>query len=494
MMSELSIGGLDPAWERTQDRASSGLNNEQLSRRQGADKMSRPTETKPRRARLNSLEQINLDAGGLDIGAEEIWASVPEDRTDEPVRCFATFTDDLHQLADWIVACGVTTVAMESTGVYWIPIYEILEAQGVEVCLVNAQATKNVSGRKSDIEDCQWIQQLHTYGLLQPSFRPPADICTLRTYVRQREKLIQQRAAHIQQMQNALHLMNLKLTSVITDITGLTGMQIIRAILDGERDPFALAQFRDHRCKSSEVEIAKALTGNYQPEHIFTLCQAVEAFDFYTRQLTNCDTELNRHYACFEPQVDIIEHPLPDKSQRRQGNQPDFDLRSHLYLMSGVDLTAIDGIDVLLAQDIIAEVGTDMSQWKSAKQFASWLGLSPNNRSSAGKIKSRQTKKTKSRANNAFRLAAQSVSRSQSATGAFFRRIKSKHGAPVAITATAHKIARIVYHMLKHRTPYLDSGAEAYNEQQRQRSLHRLQRQAQKLGMTLIPIEIPAVS
>ena len=292
--------------------------------------MTHKPESTPRRARLNSLDQINLDAGGLDIGAEEIWVCVPEDRDDEPVRCFDTFTDDLHQLAQWIVDCGVTTVAMESTGVYWIPIYEILEDLGVEVCLVNAQATKNVSGRKSDIEDCQWTQQLHTYGLLQPSFRPPADICTLRTYVRQRAKLLEQRAAHIQQMQNALHLMNLKLTSVITDITGLTGMQIIRAILDGERNPIVLAQFRDHRCKRSEAEIAKALTGNYQPEHIFTLHQAVEAFDFYSSQLVKCDAELNRHYACFEPQVDIVEQPLPDKAPRRQANQPDFDLRTHL--------------------------------------------------------------------------------------------------------------------------------------------------------------------
>lgn len=456
--------------------------------------MARSKKSKSKKARSNILEQINLDAGGMDIGAEEIWASVPEDRDEMPVRCFDTFTDDLHQLAQWVVDCGVTTVAMESTAVYWIPIYEILESCGVEVCLVNAQATKNVSGRKSDVEDCQWIQQLHTYGLLQPSFRPPADICTLRTYVRQREKLIQQRSAHIQQMQKALHLMNLKLTSVISDITGLTGMQIIRAILDGEYDPIILAQFRDHRCKSSEAEIAKALTGNYQSEHIFTLRQAVEAFDFYTQQLDDCDAELNSHYACFEPQIDILEHPLPDIPQRRRGNQPDFDLRTYLYLMCGVDLTAIDGIDVLLAQEIIAEIGTDMSQWKTDKHFASWLGLAPNNRSSAGKVKSRNTKKTNSRANTAFRLAAQSVNRSQSAIGAFYRRMKAKHGAPVAVTATAHKIARIVYHMLKRRTPYIDQGAEHYSEQQRQRSIYYLQRQARKLGVTLMPMEQPAVS
>lgn len=348
--------------------------------------MSRKQEQRPRRVRLKSLEQINLDAAGLDIGAEEIWACVPEESTSEPVRCFATFTPDLHRLAEWLESCGVTTVAMESTGVYWLPIYEILEARGLEVCLVNARATKNVSGRKSDVLDCQWIQQLHTYGLLQASFRPPADICTLRTYVRQREKLLQQRAAHIQQMQSALHLMNLKLTTVITDITGQTGRQIIRAILAGEQKPMTLAQLRDPRCQSSAAEIAKALTGNYQPEHLFTLRQAVEAFDFYTQQLANCDLELEQHYACFEPQVDIVEHPLPDKPQRQRANQPDFDLRTLLYLTSGVDLTAVDGIDVLLAQDIIAEVGTNMSKWKTAKHFASWLGLAPNNRSSAGKV------------------------------------------------------------------------------------------------------------
>lgn len=456
--------------------------------------MSRKTEQKPRRVRLNSLEQINLDAAGLDIGAEEIWACVPEDRTSEPVRRYATFTADLQRLADWLESCGVTTVAMESTGIYWLPIYEILEDRGLAVCLVNAQATKNVSGRKSDILDCQWIQQLHTYGLLQASFRPPADICTLRTYVRQREKLLQQRAAHIQQMQNALHLMNLKLTSVITDITGLTGMQILRAILAGEQNPVALAQFRDPRCKSSEEAIAKALTGNYQPEHLFTLRQAVEAFDFYTQQLANCDVELERHYACFTPQVDIVEQPLPDKPQRRRANQPHFDLRSFLYLTSGVDLTAVDGIDVLLAQEIVAEVGTDMRKWKTAKHFASWLGLAPNNRSSAGKIKSRQTKKTKNRANTAFRLAAQSVSRTQTAFGAFFRRIKAKHGAPIAVTATAHKIACVVYRLLKERCPYSDPGADTYNEQQRQRSLRNLQRQAKTLGFTLVPEVQPAVS
>ena len=447
-----------------------------------------------RRVVLDSLEQIKLDAAGLDIGAAEIWACVPKDREAEPVRRFDTFTDDLKKLADWLAAHRVTTVAMESTGVYWIAIYELLESRGFEVCLVNAQATKNVSGRKTVVLDCQWIQQLHTYGLLQASFRPPANMCTLRTFVRQRAALLRQRASHVQQMQKALHLMNLKLTSVISDITGLTGMQIIRTILAGEQNPVKLAQFRHPRCKRSEEEIAKALTGQYQPEHLFALRQAVEAYDFYTQQLADCEVEIKEHYAVFEPQVDIVDQPLPKKPLARQANQPAFDLRTFLYSVTGVDLTAVDGIDVLLAQAIIAEIGTDMRKWRTEKQFASWLGLCPNNRTSAGKTKSRHTKPTNNRANKAFRLAAQSVSRSQSALGAFYRRIRAKHGAPVAITATAHKIARIVYHMLKHRQPYLDLGAEGYTQQQQQRSLNYLQRQAHKLGLQLVPLADEVVS
>jgi transposase len=447
-----------------------------------------------RRARLESLAQINLDAGGLDIGASEIWACVPADRDEEAVRRFDTFTPDLYALADWLAICGVTTVAMESTGIYWIPIYEILESRGMTVCLVNAQATKNVSGRKSDVLDCQWIQQLHTYGLLAASFRPPADICVLRSYVRQRESLLQQRAREIQHMQKALHLMNLKLTTVMTDLTGLTGMQIIRAILAGERDPIELSRFRDPRCKSSEADIAKALTGNYQPEHLFALRQAVEGLDFYTQQLAACDDEIASHYAVFQPQVDLLEQPLPDAKRRQRPNHPTYDLRTHLYLTVGVDLTAVNGIDVLLAQDILAEIGTDMSKWQTEKHFASWLGLSPNNKSSAGKVFSRHTKSTSNRAATAFRLAAQSASRTQSALGAFYRRIKAKHGAPVAITATAHKMARIVYQMLKHRTPYADPGVDAYLDQQRQRALRSLRRLANKLGFQVIPDAIPAVS
>jgi transposase len=456
--------------------------------------MSQQKNRHSRREHLQNLAQINLDAAGLDIGASEIWACVPADRDEEAVRRFKTFTPDLEALADWLTECGITTVAMESTGIYWIPIYEILESRGMTVCLVNAQATKNVSGRKSDVLDCQWIQQLHTYGLLAASFRPPADICVLRSYVRQRESLLQQRAREIQHMQKALHLMNLKLTAVITDLTGLTGMQIIRTLLAGERDPVVLARFRDPRCKSSQAEIAKALTGNYQPEHLFALRQAVEGLDFYTGQLAACDAEIEAHYAVFQPQVDVLEQPLSAEKRRHRPNHPNYDLRSHLYLTAGVDLTAVDGIDVLLAQDILAEVGTDMSKWQSEKHFASWLGLAPNNKSSAGKVFSRRTRSTRNRGATAFRLAAQAASHSQSALGAFYRRIKAKHGAPVAITATAHKIARIVYHMLKERTPYLDPGLDAYLDQQRQRALRSLHRLAHKLGFQVVPDSLPAVS
>jgi hypothetical protein len=287
-------------------------------------------------------------------------------------------------------------------------------------------------------------------------------------------------------MQKALHLMNVKMTTVVTDITGLTGMGIIRAIIAGEHDPVQLAQLRDPRCKASEAEIAAALTGHYQREHLFTLHQAVSAYDFYTQQLAECEAEIEQQYVAFKPQVDIDKYPLPKPKRRRRVNHPKYDLRTYLYGLCGVDLTAVDGLDSLLVQDIVAEVGTDMSRWPTAKHFASWLGLAPNNKTSAGRVKSRHTKKTSNRASTALRLAAQATGRTQTALGAFYRRIRAKHGAPIAITATAHKIARIVYHMLKERKAYQPQNIETYSQQQRERYLKRLQRQAEKLGMELV--------
>ena len=439
-------------------------------------------------AKVDVLQQLNLNAAGLDIGASEIYVAVPEGRSEQSVRVFPTFTVDLLALADWLTVCGVTTVAMESTGIYWLPIYEILEARGMQVYVVNARHLKNVTGRKSDVLDCQWIQQLHTYGLLHGSFRPEADICALRSLSRQRETLVRHRASHILGMQKALHLMNLQLDNVITDLTGVTGMRILRDIVAGERNPIVLAKYRDVRCLSSEEEIAKSLQGNYKGEHLFALQQALESYDFYTRQIQACNQEMGKVYARFEHKVDDNDPPLAKQAKtakRPKDTDPDFDLRTELYRLAGVDLTAIDGINLILAQTIVAEIGVDMAHWPTVKHFASWLGLAPNNKISGGKVLSRSTQKVISPANLAFRQAAQSVAKTKTALGAFYRRISAKHGPSIAIVATAHKLARIVYFMLKERKPYHDEGDKAYEARFRERMVKNLERKAKDLGFTL---------
>lgn len=456
------------------------------SKRKGKKKSSKKA------VKLDSLKQINLNAAGLDIGSEEIWVCVPEGRDEEAVRVFPSFTPDLYALADWLEACGIETVAMESTGVYWIPIYEILEKRGFEVYLVNARHIKNVPGKKTDLMDCQWIQQLHTYGLLQASFRPKAEMVALRSYIRNRDNLTRYRSAHIQHMQKALHLMNLLLPKVITDITGQTGMKIIRAIVAGTHDPLQLAQYRDPRCRSTEDDIAKALTGNYRPEHLFALKQALELYDFYGQQIEACDIEIEQKYAAFKPVIDLEAHPLPPRSKkvRPSKNGPDFDLRTALYRTCGIDLTAIDGLNTLTVQQIISETGTDMSKFPTVKHFTSWLTLAPHNDISGGKILSSKTQKSKNRAAQAFRMAAQSVSRSNSALGAFYRRMHVKHGGGAkATTATAHKIARIFYFMLKHQQEYKDPGQAYYEQKYQERTVTNLKRKAKALGMELIPIQ-----
>jgi transposase len=437
---------------------------------------------------IDALEQINLNAAGIDIGAEEVYVAVPKGRDEESVRSFPTFTADLHRLADWLEACGIETVAMESTGVYWIPLYEILESRGFEVYLVNARHIKNVSGRKSDVLDCQWIQQLHTYGLLQPSFRPPEQICAIRSLVRHRDMLIKYRSAHIQHMQKALTMMNIRLTNVLSDVTGVTGMKIIRAIVAGERNPEVLARYRNSRCAKSETEIAKSLEGHYKREHLFALKQALELYDFYDQQLHDCDTELEALYQEFDIPDDPGTPPPNPRTTKRRKNQPHFDLAQSLYRMTGVDLTQVDGLDALTVQNILSEIGTDMSPWPTVKHFASWLRLSPNNKVTGGKVKQRGTLPSQNRANTAFRMAAQSLARSDCALGAFYRRIRARQGGPKAVTATAHKLARIVYFMLKNRQPYRDPGADYYEEQYRIRAVRNLKRKAAKLGMRLEPI------
>jgi transposase len=439
--------------------------------------------------KLEALEQINFNAAGLDIGDDEIYTAVPEGRDKVSVRVFETFTVNLYALADWLEACGVDTVAMESTGVYWIPVYEILESRGFEVYLVNARHIKNVTGRKTDILDCQWIQQLHTYGLLQASFRPPEEIRALRSLVRHRDNLITSCSREIQHMQKALQQMNVKLTNVISDITGVTGMLIMRDIVAGQQDPETLARHRDPRCRKSEEEIAKSLQGHYKSEHVFALKQALEAYDFYQQQISECDSEIEKLYAAFESQVDVVEKPLMSRKSKRnktQGNEPAFNLRLYLYQWAGVDLTQIDGLDALTIQKVLTETGVDMSPWPTAKHFTSWLSLCPHNDKTGGKIIKSHTKKTQNRAAAALRMAAQSLARSKSALGGYYRRMRAKLGGPQAITATAHKLARIIYAMLKNQTEYIDPGMEYYEERARQRAIKNLKRKAMHLGFDIV--------
>jgi hypothetical protein len=442
--------------------------------------------------KLESLKQINLNAAGVDVGASELFVCVPEDRDPKPVRVFQTFTCDLHDIAAWLKQCGVTSVAMESTGIYWIPLYEVLEAAGFEVKLINAREAKNLPGRKSDILDCQWIQQLHSYGLLMASFRPPKDIVALRSLVRHRDRLIVARAVHIQHMQKALHLMNLQIDNVLSDITGVTGMRILRALVAGERDLDVLASYRDPSCKNTAAVIRQSLEGNYQEEHLFQLRQSLELYDYHTTMIQECDREIEKMYQQLPSRVDPQLKPLPpSKKQQKKPrkNAPTFDLRSCLYEMAGVDLTAIDGCNAATIQVVLSETGMDMQPWQTCGRFTSWLGLSPHNDVSGGKVLRSRAKKTKNRANTALRLAAQGLTHSDSWLGAYYRRQRARLGAPKAIIATAHKIARIIYYMLKYRREFVDMGADHYEAQHQKRQIRSLVKKAASLGLLLVPAE-----
>ena len=347
-----------------------------------------------RKKKSGKIRILNVDAAGLDIGAREITVCVPEDRDENNVRTFETFTTDLHKLADWLESCSIKTVAMESTGVYWITIYQILEKRGFDVNLVNARHIKNVPGRiKTDVEDAEWIQELHTYGLLSSSFRPEEDMCAVRSLTRHRDMLTKHRSIHIQHMQKNLELMNLKLCSVLKDITGVTGMKIIRSIVSGERDATKLSQFRDPNCHKSEEEIAKSLEGYYKSEYLFGLSQALNLYDHYTKLINECDEELKTKYSAHKCYKGNREAPPKPKKMRKQKNDPPYDLRTELYNLCGVDLCQIDGISVLTAQKVISEIGLDMSKWETSKHFASWLGLCPINTVSGGKVLKRGSKK-----------------------------------------------------------------------------------------------------
>jgi len=447
----------------------------------------RPNEPRMANASLPAqLQHVNLHAAGIDIGSTTHFVAVPPDTDPQSVRQFGTFTADLHRLAEWLTACGVKTVVMESTAVYWIPLFELLEERGFQVLLVNARHVKNVSGRKSDVLDCQWLQQLHTFGLLSGAFRPADEIVVLRSYLRQRTMLVQGAAMQIQHMQKALQQMNVLLHQVVSDITGVTGMAIIRAILAGERDPKVLAQSRDPRCKNSAEVIAQSLVGTYREEHLFALQQAVTLYEVYQAQIVACDAQIEQYLASCTA---VTEEPPPtaEKARSRSGNAFQFDAHAQLYRLTGVDLTRIDGINSVTALTILGEIGTDMSRWKTVKHFTSWLGLCPGTKVSGGKVLASKSKPMANRAANALRLAAASLSRSRSALGAYLRRMSARLGKAQAVTATAHKLARLVYSMLKHGTEYVDVGQDYYERQHRERVVHSLTRRAKELGFVLSP-------
>ncbi len=433
------------------------------------------------------LQHINLNAAGIDIGSEHHMVAVPEGRAEVAVREFSTFTADLNALADWLQQCGVTTVAMESTGVYWIPLFELLECRGFEVKLVDARHVKNVTGRKSDILDCQWIQQLHTYGLLAGAFRPADEICVLRSYLRQREMLTQTASMHIQHMQKALQQMNLLLHNVVSDITGVTGMKIIKELLAGERDPRVLASNRNKQCHNDRATIAKSLVGNYREEHLFALRQAVDLYEIYQTKIGDCDEAIVKQLSA---QPDVKDEPPPPGQKltpARDRQRGGVNVRDLLFKKSGVDLFAIPGLgaDTLLV--LTSEVGFDLSPWKTVKHFSSWLSLCPGTKISGGKVLSRKVKRNPNRAAQAFRMAAATLARSQSALGAFYRRVKSRTGGKQAITATAHKIARIYYALLTQGTTYVEMGQKAYEQKYQERRLKHLTTQAKSLGFQLVP-------
>ena len=461
-----------------------------LSRRHRAQ--SSHGETRP----FAGMRKITAHAAGVDIGAHEIVACVPDGEDQQLVRTFGTYTADLQTLADWLVDHGIQTVAMESTGVYWIPLCEELEARGLQCCLISAASIKRVPGRKRDVLDCQWIQTLHSYGLLTASFRPEADLVALRTLLRHRAQLLEHRAPHVLHMQQALLQMNIQLSQALSDLTGLTGQRIIRAIVAGERDPQHLAVLRNYRCKKEADEIAMALTGTWREEHLFVLKQALALFDFYTAQLSECDAQIERAFAVIKPRFDPVPAvPVPveaatpprRKPHSHSKNTPAVNTRAHILRITGVDLVAVHGLSDSLAQTILAEIGTDMQKWPDDKHFCSWLGLAPKNDISGGKVLKSRTMKNRNRATQAFRMAAPSVSRSHCAFGAFYRRMKGRLGPAQALVATAHKIARTVYHMLKNRVQYHDIGAAEYTHRFREREMHYLQMKAAKLGYKLSP-------
>ena len=468
-----------------------------LTRKQRRELMRRLRSADP------GLDVIHPNAAGIDVGNSAHYVAVRPDRDPDPVRRFECFTADLHQLADWLQHCGVTTVALQSTGVYWLPLYDILDARGLEVYLVNARHTKNLPGRKSDVQESQWLLKLHTYGLLRNSFYPSAEIRVVRTYWRQRADHVRAVSTCIQRMQKVLTQMNIQLANVISDLSGWTGQRIVRAILAGERDPQALAALSHPGIHASRDTVAKSLEGTWRPDLVFVLQQEVTMYDAYLQRIEECDQALAQHLKSLVDKAanttdttgapSAAPRPARPRMKRRRkagSHMPQFDLGRELHRISGVDLTRLEGIDVSVAQTVISEVGLDMSRWEDEHHFASWLGLCPDNRITGGRVIRRGTRHVINRAATALRLAATTLLRSQSYLGAQFRRFRGKLGAPKAITAMAHKLAVLVYRMLRWGHEYVDKGMQYYEERHRQQQIHLLKKRAAKLGFLLVEPQI----
>jgi transposase len=439
-----------------------------------------------------TLPVIEPNAAGIDIGATEVFVAVPPDRDPRPIRRFHTFTVDLQKLAEWLEQCGIRTVAMESTGVYWIPLFQILEERNFRVHLVNAHHVRNVPGRKTDVSDCQWIQHLHSVGLLRGSFRPDDEICALRSLWRHRENLMQLATVHLQHMQKALDQMNVQLHHVISDLAGTTGLAIVDAILAGERDPHKLAQLRDWRIKATEETIIKSLVGDYREEHLYVLRQSLQGYRNYQRMIEDLDVEVKKRMQSLPSRVDPLVKPLakernPRKTPRR--TEP-HDLRVEVYRAFGVDLTQVPGVNALTAQALLTEIGTDLSRFPTVGAFCSWLRLCPDPKISGGRILSARTRPTKNRAALALRMAAQALHRSQTLLGEHFRRLKARLGAPKAITAAAHKLARIIYHMITTQQDYDVTVFQENERRAQERKRNRLYVQAKELGFQLVPVNV----
>ena len=453
--------------------------------------------------RKRFLEKVHLHAAGIDIGAEAHWVAVPEDRDAQPVRKFSSFTRDLERLADWLHACGIQTVAMESTGVYWIPLFELLEQRGFEVLLVNARHVKNVPGRKSDVVDCQWLQQLHSFGLLRGSFRPKAEIVALRSYLRHRDKLVEGASAFILRMHKALTQMNVQLHHVISDLSGHTGLRIVRAIVAGQTDPEQLAEYRDPHIRASKEQIRESLRGQYRAEHLFQLRQALEFYDFSQQQIAACDEQIHARLRELEARCEPPQAPLPPAAKRRRPGAfqaPGFEIRSPLYVLcKGVDLTELPGIGPQAALTLISEVGLDLERWPTEKHFSAWLTLSPHTKRSGDKLLSSRTQSSANRAARTFRIAAMSLSRTDHALGAFYRRLAVRIGKAKAITATARKLAVLFYQLLRRQIVYREHTQADYDQRLRSRVLARLRKRAHSLGFDLTerpaePLSNPGVS